>query len=220
MPHFDIGYFNSKIIRKKISLSRTITNKYIAWQLNEKYYDGKRENGYGGFKYDGRWKKLLPKIIKKYKLNSNSKVLEIGCKKGFLLHDLKLLLPKIKLIGIENHPYPIKKANKKIRKYLKEKQYFDLGNFKNNQFDLVIGFNSIYMQNLGDVIKTLKQINRISKNSYISVASYENKIDRDKFLDWTLLGTTILKKNDWKKLFRLVSYKNDYYFSEAKKLGL
>ena len=76
------------------------------------------------------------------------------------------------------------------------------------------------MQNLGDVIKTLEQIKRISKNSYISIASYSRKQDRDKFLDWTLLGTTILKKQEWKELFNLIGYKGDYYFSNAAKLGL
>ena len=220
MPHFDIGYFKKKIKRNSISGSRGILNKFIAWKLNKEYYDGKRINGYGGFKYDGRWKKILPKIIKKYRLNENSKVLEIGCKKGFLLYDLKSLIPNIKIRGIENHSYPIKKANKKICKYLHENQYYDLKNYRRKEFDLVIGFNSIYMQNLGDVIKTLKEITRVSKNSYISLASYDRKKDRDKFLDWTLLGTTILKKNEWKKVFKLISFKGDYYFSDANKLGL
>ena len=220
MPHFDIGYFKKKIKRSSISGSRGILNKFNAWKLNEEYYDGKRINGYGGFKYDGRWKKILPKIIKRYKLNNNFKILEIGCKKGFLLYDLKCLIPRIKVVGIENHAYPILKADKKIRKHLLKKNYYDLKSYKKNEFDLVIGFNSIYMQNLGDVIKTLEQIARISRKSYISIASYKNKTDRDRFLDWTLLGTTILKKEEWRKIFKLVSYNGDYYFSDAKKLGL
>ena len=211
MPHFDIGYFKKKTKRNSISGSRGILNKFKAWKLNEEYYDGKRINGYGGFKYDGRWKKILPKIIKRYRLNKNSKILEIGCKKGFLIYDLKSLIPKIKVIGIENHIYPIKKADKKIRQHLFKKDYYDLKKYKKNEFDLVIGFNSIYMQNLGDVIKTLEEISRISKKSYISIASYKNKADRDKFLDWTLLGTTILKKDEWRKIFKLVSYTGDYY---------
>ena len=57
------------------------------------------------------------------------------------------------------------------------------------------------------------------QKSYISLASYSKK-DRDKFLDWTLLGTTILKKQEWEELFDLIGYKGDYYFSNAAKLGL
>lgn len=220
MPHFDIGYFKERVQRKSISGSRGILNKFKAWKLNEEYYDGQRTNGYGGFKYDGRWKKILPKLIKRYNLNKHSKILEIGCKKGFLLYDLKMLIPEIKTIGIENHIYPINKADKKIRKCLYKKNYYDLKKYKKNQFDLVIAFNSIYMQNLGDIIRTLEEVSRISKKSYISVASYKNKTDRDKFLDWTLLGTTILKESEWLKLFKLVGYKGDYYFSNASGLKL
>ena len=42
-----------------------------AWKLGKEYYDGNRLDGYGGFKYDGRWLKLLPKIIKNiiYQIN-------------------------------------------------------------------------------------------------------------------------------------------------------
>ena len=76
------------------------------------------------------------------------------------------------------------------------------------------------MQNLGDTIKTLKEIERVAKHSYVSLASYNKKIDRDKFLDWTLLGTTILKESDWLKLFKLIGYKGDYYFSNASSLRL
>ena len=108
MPSFDIGYFKKKINRKKITKTRNIRNKFLAWKLDKDYYDGYRQNGYGGFKYDARWKRLLPKLIKKYKLTKKSKVLEIGCKKGFLLLDFNKLLPGIKSQGIENHEYPLK----------------------------------------------------------------------------------------------------------------
>ena len=94
--HIDIGYFKKKIkVRSKVAKKRTVINKYHAWQLDKEYYEGSRLNGYGGFKYDGRWLKLLPKIIKRYKLTNKSKVLDLGCKKGFLLKDLNILLPGI-----------------------------------------------------------------------------------------------------------------------------
>ena len=71
MAHFDTGYFKKKIVKRRaISQKRNIINKIIAWQLDQNYYDGKRINGYGGYNYDGRWKKFLPKIIRRYKLTS------------------------------------------------------------------------------------------------------------------------------------------------------
>ena len=217
--HLDIGYFKKKIkVRSKVAKKRSVINKINAWQLEKKYYDGNRLDGYGGFKYDGRWLKLLPKLIKKYKLTNKSKVLDLGCKKGFLLKDLNILLPGIKSYGVENHPYPLKKSVKCNSKLI-ECQYYNLP-FKNKYFDFVIAFNSLYMQNLGDVIKSLREIERVSKKSYVILASGENDNERNKFYRWTLIGTTILLKKEWKKLFKKIKFKGDYYFSSSKSLGV
>ncbi len=217
--HFDIGYFKKPVkVRAKVAKERTVINKMYAWELGKEYYDGNRLNGYGGFKYDGRWLKLLPKIIKRYKLSSKSKVLDLGCKKGFLLKDLNILLPGIKSYGIENHPYAIKNAvNCKSKLILSD--YTKLP-FKNKSLDFVIAFNSLYMQNLGDVIKSLKEIERVSKKSYIVLASGENDEERNKFYKWTLIGTSILLKKEWKTLFKKIKFKGDYYFSSSKSLGV
>ena len=217
--HIDIGYFKKKIkVRSKVAKKRTVINKYHAWQLDKEYYEGSRLNGYGGFKYDGRWLKLLPKIIKRYKLTNKSKVLDLGCKKGFLLKDLNILLPGIKTYGIENHPYPLRKAVK-CKSKLIQSQYYNLP-FKNKYFDFVIAFNSLYMQNLGDVIKSLKEIQRISRKSYVVLASGENDKERNKFYKWTLIGTSILLKKEWKILFKKIKFNGDYYFSSSKSLGV
>ena len=217
--HFDIGYFKKKIkVRAKVAKERTVINKMYAWELGKEYYDGSRLNGYGGFNYDGRWLKLLPKIIKRYKLTNQSKVLDLGCKKGFLLKDLNILLPGIKSYGIENHTYALKKAVKCKSKLIKS-EYYNIP-FKDNYFDFVIAFNSLYMHNLGDVIKSLKEINRVSKKSYIVLASGENNEERNKFYKWTLIGTSILLKKEWKILFKKIKFKGDYYFSSAKSLGV
>jgi len=217
--HIDIGYFKKPIkVRARVAKERTVINKMHAWELGKEYYDGNRLNGYGGFKYDGRWLKLLPQIIKKYKLTNKSKVLDLGCKKGFLLKDLNILLPGIKSYGIENHSYALKKAVKCKSKLIRS-EYTKLP-FKKKSLDFVIAFNSLYMQNLGDVIKSLKEIERVSKKSYIVLASGENNEERNKFYKWTLIGTSILLKKEWKKLFKKIKFNGDYYFSSAKSLGV
>ena len=215
----DIGYFKKPVkVRARVAKERTIINKMYAWELGKEYYDGSRLNGYGGFKYDGRWLKLLPQIIKRYKLTNKSKVLDLGCKKGFLLKDLNILLPGIKSYGVENHPYALKKAVKCASKLIKS-EYYSIP-FKDKYFDFVIAFNSLYMQNLGDVIKSLKEIERVSKKSYVILASGENDEERNKFYRWTLIGTSILLKKEWKVLFKKIKFNGDYYFSSAKSLGV
>jgi SAM-dependent methyltransferase len=220
MPHFDINYFNNKIKRKIKKIS--IQKKFIAWKKDKDFYDGKRKDGYGGFKYDGRWLRILPKIIKRYKLNSSSKVLDIGCKKGFLIHDLKKILPGITCYGIEDHKYPILNSLKSIKKNIKFSRY-DKIPFKNKYFDFIIGFSSVYTYNFGDLVKIFNEINRVSKNKrniYISLPSYDNERDFLKISKWTTLTSTILQKNDWIKFFKLVDYTGDYYFTTSKSLGL
>jgi SAM-dependent methyltransferase len=220
MPHFDINYYSKEVKRKTKKIS--IEKKFLAWSKGRAFYDGKRSMGYGGYKYDKRWLKLLPKIIKRYKLNSKSKVLDLGCKKGFLIYDLKQLIPGIECRGVEDHIYPIKYAKKDVKSDIKYSKYYDLP-FKNKYFDFIIGFSSIYTYNFGDLISIFKEIKRVSKNNkkiYITVAAYENKSDFLKIMDWTTLSSTILSKKDWFKFFRKVKYNGDYFFTTPKVLGL
>ena len=219
MPFFDFGYFDSKTNRKLKPV--TIKKKIIAWKKNKEFYDGARENGYGGFQYDGRWLNILPKIIKRYNLKSTSKVLEIGCKKGFLINDLKKIIPGISCVGIEDHYYPIKNCKKEVKKLIKYSKYTELP-FKKNSFDCIIAVSSIYTYNFGDLLKIFNEIKRVSKNNkvLISVASYETTKELETLLEWTTLSTVILKKKDWLKLFKEIDYKGDYFFTNSKVLGI
>ena len=132
--------------------------------------------------------------------------------------NIAALINSSKTFGIENHSYALKKAVKCNSKLIKS-DYYKIP-FKNKYFDFVIAFNSLYMQNLGDVIKSLKEIERVSKKSYIVLASGENDQERNKFYRWTLIGTSILLKKEWKTLFKKIKFKGDYYFSSAKSLGV
>ena len=218
MPYFDPNYLKKKS-RVNRSVKRSIVNKITAWRLDKEYYDGDRTNGYGGFSYDGRWKKLLPKIIKKYNLSNKSKILDLGCKKGFIMKDFKALLPGSEIWGIEDHQYPIDNAEKEIKSKIILSNYYKIP-FKKKYFDFVIGFSSIYKYNLHDVAKTILEINRVSKKSFFTVAAYSNKKEKEIFEKWTLIGTTILHKNDWLKLFKILKYKGDYYFTTSKSINL
>ena len=218
MPHFDPKYFK-KIGKTNRQIKRDILDKVKAWKLGKDYYDGNRKNGYGGFTYDGRWKKLLPRIIKRYNLSNKSKILDLGCKKGFIMKDFKEILPKCEIWGIEDHKYPIMKAEKEIKSKIILKKYYNIP-FKDKYFDFLIGFSSIYKYNLEDVIKIILEINRVSKKSFFSVASYSSKKEKEIFENWTLIGSTILSKKDWKRLFKTLKYKGDYYFTTSKSMRI
>ncbi len=218
MPFWDIEYFNNSI--KRTVEDRKIANRLIAWQLGRDYYDGSRENGYGGFVYDGRWKKLIPKIVERYGLSSTSSVLDLGSKKGFFINDLKECVPGIKVCGVENHSYPVENGLPSVRRDVTIAPYTHLP-FEDKSFDFVLGFASIYMLNLGDVVKCLKEIQRVGKgNSYITVAGYRTVEERDLFLRWTLIGSTLLHEDEWMEVFDTVGYTGDYFFTGARSLNL
>ena len=70
-------------------------------------------------------------------------------------------------------------------------------------------------------MKVLDEIIRVSKNnSFITLASYNDTNDYFLFKDWTLLGTTILRKNEWVEVLKSVQYKGDYFFTNANTLKL
>ena len=91
----------------------------IANQFGFAYWDGNRRYGYGGYKYiPGRWKSVAKMIIKSYKLKPTSKVLDAGCGKGFLIKEIKDLIPEIKIKGFDISRYAIKNSHPDIKKNL------------------------------------------------------------------------------------------------------
>ena len=220
MKEFDIGYPHSGACRIVESDFRTIKNKVIAWGLGREYYDGDRVNGYGGFCYDGRWEKVIPNIVSEYGVGGKSAVLDVGCKKGFFLHDLKQAFPGIKVRGVENHPYPIENAMEFVKEDIVLSPYEKLP-FKDGEFDFVLAFASIYMLNFGNVMDALREIQRVSKGkSYVTLGAYHTIKDKELFQEWTLLGTTILHVDEWLDVFKEVGYTGDYFFTTAKSLHL
>lgn len=186
-------------------------NRKIALKFSKEYFDGKRETGYGGYYYDGRWIEIAKKIIKKYKLKKNSKILDVGCAKGFLMHDLyKISKKKIKVYGVDISRYAKKNAMPSVKKYIKTCDCVNLP-FKNNFFDFVISINTIHNLKKTMCIKSLKEIQRVSKGkAFIQVDSYTDKKEHKNFLDWMLTANTFLTPDKWKILFKKANYNGDY----------
>ena len=108
---------------KRNYLERMINQKIncmdVAKKYDERYWDGNRKYGYGGYKYiPGRWTGVAKKLIKKFKLTNNSKILDIGCGKAYLLYEIKKILPNCKVYGFDISKYAIAKAHSSIRKNL------------------------------------------------------------------------------------------------------
>ena len=190
---------------------RTIDNRIRASYRGKEYYDGDRNDGYGGFEYDGRWKAVAQLMEKEYKLGNNSAVLQVGCEKGFLLHDFHELFPKMKIMGTDISDYAIENSMPSTKPYIVKAPFTKLP-FNDHEFDFVIAIGVVYTLTLADAIICLKEIQRIGKGrSFITIASYETEEDFRLFRYWTLLGSTVLRPDECRDVMKHAGYTGDYY---------
>jgi len=199
---------------------RTIKERIIATYRDKRYYDGDRNCGYGGYSYDGRWKPIAKFIIDEYQLSNDATILQLGCEKGFLLHDIQHLYPDIQVYGYEVSSYAISNAMPNVRDNIRHGSFISLP-YSDHSFDLVLAMGVVYTLNLTDAIQCLREINRVSKGGkFITLGAYETEEERRLFSMWTLLGATILHKKEWLEVLRYVDYDGDYCFTTAKSLNL
>tara|TARA_B100000927_G_scaffold273755_1_gene252463 strand:- start:356 stop:1018 length:663 start_codon:yes stop_codon:yes gene_type:complete len=183
----------------------------LAKEYGYHYWDGSRETGYGGYKYiKNYWSKFVIKLIKKYRLDNNSHILDIGCGKGFLLYELKNVLPKINLTGIDISTYAIKKAPKTIKPYLKFGDARKKLKFGNKKFDLALSMGCIHNLEIDKISLHLKEISRVSKNQYILTESYRNNIEMFNLQCWALTCETFFSVREWEWFLKKNKYKGDY----------
>ena len=200
---------------------RTIKERIIAGNREKDFFDGHRNFGNGGYKYDGRWKKEAKKISKEYGLNDNSSFLQLNSEKGFLLKDLKDLYPKIKLKGFETSNYAIDNTLNEVKEYVSKSSDYTKINSEDKKYDFVMALGVVYTYTIKDSIKVLSEIERVGKGkSFITLASYTNNEDYWLFKDWTLIGSTILKKEEWKEVMQQANYTGDYYFTNSETLNI
>lgn len=192
---------------KRNYLERMISKKVycmkIAKKYEKEYWDGNRKYGYGGYKFiPGRWTKVAKKIIKLFKINKNSKILDIGCGKGFLLYEIKKLIPDCHVKGIDFSKYAIKNSHKDIKKYLEVYDARKKLPFKFKQFDLVISINCLHNFNIDELFFSLKEIRRISKKQYLVVESYRNESELFNLQCWALTCNSFFNDKDWEWIFK------------------
>jgi len=185
----------------------------IAKQYEEDYWDGDRRYGYGGYEYiPGRWKTVAEALIKNYNLKSDSKVLDVGCGKGFLLYEMKLLLPKLDVKGIDVSEHGLRNAKKEVKPFLNKHKAQDSLPFKDNEFDLVISLGTLHNLRLFDLQKSLKEIERVGRQGYIMLESYRNEQELFNLQCWALTAESFFDEEEWIWLYKHFNYTGDYEF--------
>lgn len=202
---------------KRNYIERMTNNKIycseVAKKYSKDYWDGNRKFGYGGYKYiPGRWKLVAEKMVKTYKLDSKSKILDAGCGKGFLLHEIKLLIPGIEINGFDISDYAIKNSHKSVKSNIFMHDIRKKFPFKNKEFDLVISLGTIHNLKVFDIKNAIQEIGRVGKSSYVMVESYRNLKELFNLQCWALTCESFFSTDEWLWLYKSFKYSGDYEF--------
>ena len=185
----------------------------LAKKFDFDYWDGDRRICYGGYKYiEGRWEKVAKKMSDFYKLKGNSKILDIGCGKGYLLYDFLKILPNAEVQGIDISKYAIENSKDEIKENLTVGNAINLP-YEDNYFDLVISINTLHCLEAPNLFKSLKEIERVGKqHKYICVESYRNEIEKANLLYWQVSCEAFNTPSEWLWWFDLAGFTGDYSF--------
>ena len=192
---------------------KTNKDRELARKFEKDFFDGDRRNGYGGFEYNSRfWQPVAPDFKEFYNLTKESKILDVGCAKGFMLHDFSELIPGIQVQGIDISNYAIENSMPSVKDYVQVADARDLP-FEDNSFDLVISITTVHNFDREECIKALQEIQRVSKkHAFITVDAYRNELEKEAMFAWNLTAKTILHVDEWKKLFFDANYTSDYFW--------
>lgn len=190
--------------------AKTAESVAIARRYGFEYFDGPRELGYGGYKYDGRWRSVARTLIEEYNLAPGMKVLDVGCAKGFLVKDLLLECPGLEVFGVDISQYALFNCEQEVigRLHLGSA---DQLNFPDSSFELVISINTIHNLTKDRASVALAEIQRVSSRySYVVVDSYRTPAEKEIFESWVLTARYHDFPSGWKDLFKESGYHGDY----------
>ena len=202
---------NREYIKRMVDDKVDCMRKAKEYELD--YWDGSRRYGYGGYKYmPGRWKPVAELLIKNYNLTNDSSVLDVGCGKAFLLYEMKLLLPNLKVSGFDISKHGIEQGKEKINKGLFVHQAQKPYPFKNKQFDLVLSLGCLHNLKIFELEIALREIERVGKQGYIMLESYRNEQELFNLQCWALTCESFFNQKEWLWIYNHFGYTGDYEF--------
>lgn len=182
----------------------------VAKQFGQMYFDGPREFGYGGYKYDGRWIPVARDIVQHFGVPAGGRVLDVGCAKGFLVKDL--LAAGVDAYGIDVSDYALMNCPPEVvgRLHLGTADRLP---FPDKSFDAVFSINTLHNLDRARLVLALQEMTRVCrnpKNCFMQVDAYRTQAEKEVFESWCLTAITYLTPEEWNKLFEEASYVGDF----------
>lgn len=192
---------------------KTEDDRAVARRFGKEFFDGERRHGYGGFNYMPRfWQPVIPTFQSHWGLTGKSSVLDVGCAKGFMMHDMAEIIPGITVKGVDVSAYAIENAIEDMRPHVQVADARELP-FEDNSFDVVISINTVHNLDRDDCATALREISRVArKGAYITVDAYRDDTEKDRMFKWNLTAKTIMSVDEWIAFFDKVGYDGDYYW--------
>jgi SAM-dependent methyltransferase len=192
---------------------KTEEDRAIARRFDRDFFDGDRRVGYGGFSYSPRfWQPVIPAFQAHWGLSAASTVLDVGCAKGFMMHDMAALIPGITVKGIDISAYAIENAIEDMRAHVQVGNAKSLP-FPDDSFDVVISINTVHNLEKDDCGRALREISRVARRgAFVTVDAYRDEEEKARMLAWNLTAKTIMHVDEWVAFFEAVGYDGDYYW--------
>ena len=184
----------------------------VAVKFGYDYWDGSRLTGYGGYRYDGRWRKVADAMVETYGIKPGMRILDVGSGKGFLLHDFTEACPGVEVAGIDISDYAVEHTMETVKPYCRVGTAATLP-WPDDHFDLVVSINTLHNLFLPDLWSSFEEIERVGRGAkYVCVEGYRNEREKMNLMYWQLTCHAFFTPEDWRFLFEKIGYTGDHEF--------
>lgn len=182
----------------------------VACRFGADYWDGERRYGFGGYRYDGRWRKVADAMVRHYGLKPGARILDVGCGKGFLLYEFTQALPGCEVAGLDISDYAVAQAKPEIRDRLVVGDCVALP-WPDRSFDFVVSITTLHNLKNYALWPALREIQRVGRGArHITVESYRNEREKANLLYWQLTCRAFMTPEEWEFAFAETGYEGDY----------